>query len=150
MDAMPLRVVYPYDKPAERNPLQLVGADIARQLAPDSTARLSLRFAALDARVKLESLRQLGAELLLAKRLPTVTAYVDFSYNCTRGLAPLFLFGKTRHDWRIDLSGGIIFDKVRLAGFSPLIRVTHSDSQANIALYDYHRTRLDFGISRSF
>ena len=127
-----------------------LSADIAQQLAPDSTARLSLRFAALDARVKPESLRQFGAELLLAKRLPTVTAYVDFSYNRTRGLAPLFLFGKTRHDWRIDLSGGIIFDKVQLAGFSPLIRVTHSDSQANIALYDYHRTRLDFGISRSF
>jgi tetratricopeptide (TPR) repeat protein len=127
-----------------------LGADVAQQLAPDSTARLSFRFAALDARVKPESLRQLGAELLLAKRLPTVTAYVDFSYNRTRGLAPLFLFGKTRHDWRIDLSAGIIFDKVRLAGFSPLIRVTHSDSQANIALYDYHRTRLDFGISRSF
>ena len=127
-----------------------LSADIARQLAPDSTARLSLRFAALDARVKPESLRQLGAELLLAKRFPTITAYVDFAYNRTRGLAPLFLFGKTRHDWRIDLSGGVIFDKVRLAGFSPLIRVTHSDSQANIALYDYHRTRLDFGVSRSF
>jgi hypothetical protein len=126
-----------------------LSADVAQQLAPDSTARLSLRFAALDARVKPESLRQLGAELLLAKRFRTITAYVDFSYNRTRGLAPLFLFGKTRHDWRIDLSGGIIFDKVRLAGFSPLIRVTHSDSQANIALYDYHRTRLDFGISRS-
>ena len=82
--------------------------------------------------------------------MPTVTAYVDFGYTRTRGLAPLFLFGKTRHDWRIDLTGGIILDKVRLAGFSPLIRVTHSDSQANIALYDYHRTRLDFGISRSF
>ena len=127
-----------------------VGADLAHQLAPDSTARLSLRFAALDARVRPESLRQLGAEILLAKRFPTVTFYVDFGYTRTRGLEPLFLFGKTRHDWRIDLRAGIILDKVRLAGFSPLIRVTRSDSQANIALYDYHRTRLDFGISRSF
>jgi hypothetical protein len=127
-----------------------LGADVAQQLAPDSTARLSLRFAALDARVHPESLRQLGAELLLAKRLATVTAYIDFGYTRTRGLEPLFLFGKTRHDWRIDLTAGIILDKVRLAGFSPLIRATRSDSQANIALYDYHRTRLDLGISRSF
>ncbi|HUP67556.1 MAG TPA: surface lipoprotein assembly modifier [Sphingomicrobium sp.] len=127
-----------------------LSADLLHQLAPDSTARLSVRFAALDARVKPESLRQLGAGLLLAKRLPTITAYVDFSYSRTRGIAPLFLFGKTRHDWRIDLTAGVILDKVRLGGFSPLIRVTHSDSQANIALYDYHRTRLDFGVSRSF
>ena len=125
-------------------------SDAARQLAPDSTARLSLRFAAVDARVKPESLRQLGAELLLAKRLPTVTFYVDFGYTRTRGMAPLFLFGKTRRDWRIDLTAGVIFDKISLAGFSPLIRLTHSDSQANIALYDYHRTRLDLGVSRSF
>ena len=109
-----------------------------------------MRFAALDARVRPESLRQMGAEVLLAKRLAAITAYVDFGYTRTRGVAPLFLFGKTRRDWRIDLTGGIILDKVRLAGFSPLIRVTRSDSQANIALYDYHRTRLDFGVSRSF
>jgi outer membrane protein len=127
-----------------------VGADVAHQLAPDSTARVSFRFAALDARVRPESLRQIGAEILLAKRYPGVTAYVDFGYTQTRGLEPLFLFGKTRHDWRIDLTAGVILDKVELAGFSPLIRVTHSDSQANIALYDYHRTRLDVGVSRSF
>jgi outer membrane protein len=127
-----------------------LSADVAHQLAPDSTARLSVRFAALDARVRPESLRQLGADLLLAKRLPTVTAFVDLGYTRTRGLAPLFLFGKTRHDWRIDLTAGVILDKVQLGGFSPLIRVTHSDSQANIALYDYRRTRLDFGVSRSF
>ena len=83
-------------------------------------------------------------------RLPTVTSYVDFGYTRTRGLEPLFLFGKTRRDWRIDLTGGIILDKARLAGFSPLIRVTRSDSQANIALYDYHRTRLDLECRRSF
>jgi hypothetical protein len=139
----------------QRNPGQdawrtSVGADIAQQIAADSTARLSLRFAALDARVRPESLRQLGAEVLLAKRLAAVTAYVDFGYIRTRGVAPLFLFGKTRHDWRIDLTAGLILDKVDVAGFSPLIRVTHSDSQANIALYDYHRTRLDLGVSRSF
>src|SRR5207237_1059602 len=118
-----------------------LGADVAQQLAPDSTARFSLRFAALDARLRPESLRQVGAELLLAKRLPTITAFVDFGYTRTRGIAPLFLFGRTRHDWRIDLIGGVILDKVQLVGFSPLIRVTRSDSQANIALYDYHRTR---------
>ena len=39
-----------------------VSADLAHQLARDSTARLSLRFAALDARVRPESLRQFGAE----------------------------------------------------------------------------------------
>ena len=38
----------------------------------------------------------------------------------------------------------------RIAGFTPLMRVTHSDSRANIVLYDYRRTRLDVGVTRSF
>ena len=105
----------------QRNPGQdgwrtSVGADIAQQIAADSTARLSLRFAALDARVRPESLRQVGAEVLLAKRLAAVTAYVEFGYTRTRGLEPLFLFGKTRRDWRIDLTAGAILDKVESAG----------------------------------
>ena len=92
----------PPGHPAKPEPGRL--ADIverrrrASARAPTSTARLSLRYAALDARVRPESLRQMGADLLLAKRLPTVTAFVDLGYTRTRGLAPLFLFGKTRHD----------------------------------------------------
>jgi hypothetical protein len=31
-----------------------------------------------------------------------------------------------------------------------LVRLTHSDSRANIVLYDYRRTRLDVGLTRSF
>ena len=65
----------------------------------------------------------------LRKGLRLVTAYVDFGYTRTRGLEPLFLFGKTRRDWRIDLTGGIILDKVRLAGFSPLVRVTQATAR---------------------
>ena len=46
--------------------------------------------------------------------------------------------------------GGAIFNRASVGGFSPLVRVTHSDSSANIALFDYQRTRLDFGLTRSF
>jgi hypothetical protein len=46
--------------------------------------------------------------------------------------------------------GGAIFNRAKVAGFTPLVRVTRSDSSANIALYEYRRTRLDFGVTRSF
>ena len=45
----------------------------------------------------------------------------------------------------LGLDRGRVLTKARLGGFSPLVRVTHSDSSANIALYDYRRTRLDLG-----
>jgi hypothetical protein len=71
-------------------------------------------------------------------------------YTRTDGIEPIFLFGKTRHDRRWDFIVGAIFNQGRIGGFSPLLRLTHSNSDANIAIYEYRRTRLDIGVTRSF
>jgi hypothetical protein len=127
-----------------------LNADLTRSLDAGTTARVSLRYASLDARVNPESLRQLGGGLLVVKQSRPLTLFGELDYTRTRGIEPLFLFGKTRHDHRWDMIGGAIFNRASVAGFTPLIRVTHSDSRANIALYDYRRTRLDVGVTRSF
>ena len=124
--------------------------DVSQALSDVAGARLTLRYAALDARLRPESLRQLGAGLFVARRFGFATLFAEADYTRTRGLEPIFLFGKTRRDERVDLTAGAVLNKVALAGFSPVIRVTHSDSSANIAIYDYQRTRLDLGVSRSF
>jgi hypothetical protein len=127
-----------------------LNADLTRSLGPATTARVSLRYAALDARVNPESLRQLGGGLLLVRQWRPLTLFGELDYTGTHGIEPLFLFGKTRRDHRWDMIGGAIFNRAKVAGFTPLVRVTHSDSSANIVLYDYRRTRLDVGITRSF
>jgi len=127
-----------------------VGADLTRTLDAATTARLSLRYASLDARVNPESLRQAGAGLLLAHQSRPLTLFGEVDYTRTHGIEPQFLFGKTRRDHRYDLTVGAIFNRARVAGFTPLMRVTHSDSRANIVLFDYRRTRLDIGLTRSF
>ena len=76
--------------------------------------------------------------------------FAEADYTHTHGIEPLFLFGKTRRESRWDLTVGAILTRARFGGFSPLLRLTHSDSRANIALYDFRRTRLDVGITRSF
>ena len=127
-----------------------LGISVLRSLGSDASARLTLRGANLDARVEPESLRQRTASLLLARQFTPLTLFGEAGYTRTKGVEPLFLFGKTRRDRRLDLAGGLIFNRLRLGGFAPLVRVTYSDSKANIAIYDYRRTRLDFGLSRSF
>ena len=127
-----------------------LNADLTRALGPVTSARVSLRYASLDARVNAESLRQFGGGLLLARQWRPLTLFGEVDYTRTHGIEPMFLFGKTRRDRRLDLVGGAIFNRVSVAGFAPLMRVTHSDSRANIVLYDYRRTRLDFGVTRSF
>ncbi len=138
-----------------RNPDQdgwrsAVNADLTHSQAGGFTVRASFRYGALDARVRAESLRQVGGGLLVVHEGSGATLFGEVDYNRTRGLEPLFLFGKTRRDDRWDWIAGAVLTKARLGGFSPLVRVTHSDSSANIALYDYRRTRLDLGLSRSF
>jgi hypothetical protein len=127
-----------------------LGADLTHVLGRGVTARASLRYGALDARVRAESLRQVGGGLLLVREGGGATLFGEVDYSRTRGLEPLFLFGKTRRDERLDIVAGVLFTHATVAGFSPLVRVTHSDSSANIALYAYRRTRLDVGLSRSF
>jgi hypothetical protein len=127
-----------------------VNADVTGTIGPTTTARLSLRYAALDAKVNSESLRQYGGGFLLARQWRPVTLFGEVDYTRTHGIEPVILFGKTRRDARWDFVGGAIFNRASIGGFTPLVRITHSDSRANIVLYDYRRTRLDFGVTRSF
>jgi tetratricopeptide (TPR) repeat protein len=127
-----------------------LGADVTHSLGDGITGRASLRYGALDARVRPESLRQLGGGLLLARQTRALTLFAEVDYTRTHGIELLFLFGKTRRDQRWDVVAGAIFNRASVAGFSPLVRLTHSDSSANIALYEYRRTRLDVGLTRNF
>jgi outer membrane protein len=136
--------------PAQNGWLTALEGDLTRTFGGGLVARATLRYGALDAQVRSESLRQQGGGLLLARQSSSVTLFGEVDYTRTRGLTPLFLFGRTRHDQRWDLTGGAIFDRAKIAGFSPLVRVTHTVSSADIALFDYRRTRFDFGFTRSF
>lgn len=127
-----------------------LNADLTRSLGTGLTARMSLRYASLDARLRPESLRQFGGGLLLARQWRPVTLFSELDYTRTHGIEPQFLFGKTRRDRRWDFVGGAIFNGASIAGFTPLARLTLSDSRANIVLYDYRRARLDLGFTRSF
>jgi hypothetical protein len=126
--------------------------DIAftRVLGPRTTAQVALRHGRLDARFEPESVRLWGGSFLLAYQGQAVTLFGEAAIAKSRGKAPLFLFGERRRDTRVDLSGGAIFTKAKLGGFLPVVRLSHTDSSADILLWDYKRTRLDVGLTRSF
>lgn len=127
------------------------GADLLQQFSGGATlARFSLRYGRLDATARPESLRQVGTGFLLAHQSRAVTVFGELDYTRTHGIEAQFLFGKTRRDRRWDLTGAVILNEAKLAGFAPIMRLTHTDSSANILLFDYHRTRVDFGVTRTF
>jgi tetratricopeptide (TPR) repeat protein len=126
------------------------GADLLKAIGGNTFARFSLRYARLDAQARPESLRQLGGGILIARESKAVTVFGELDYGRTNGIEPQFLFGKTRRDRRLDFIGGIILNQAKIEGFSPLMRVTHTSSSSNISLFEYRRTRIDFGVTRSF
>jgi outer membrane protein len=126
------------------------GADLLKTIGSNMLARFSLRYARLDARARPESLRQLGGGVLVARESKAVTLFSEFDYSWTRGIEAQFLFGKTRRDHRSDVTVGMILNQAKIIGFSPLMRLTHTDSSANITLFEFRRTRIDFGVTRSF
>lgn len=127
-----------------------VGADLLKSIGANMFARFSLRYGRLDARARPESLRELGGGILLARESKAVTVFGELDYSWIHGIAPQFLFGKTRRDQRWDVTGGIILNQAKIDGFSPLMRVTHTSTSANISLFEYRRTRIDFGVTRNF
>ena len=54
-----------------------------------------------------------------------------------------------RDDDRVDFGAGLLLRRT-FARFAPLVRLTHTRSRSNIALYEFSRTRLDFGVTREF
>lgn len=123
---------------------------LSRRWGAATTVRGTVRYGALDARAEAESLDQFGADALVASRLGAVTLFGEAGYTLTRGRAPIFLFGRRREDRRFDLSAGALFPRWAVGGFAPLVRLSRTNSKADIQLYDYRRTRLDLGVSRSF
>ncbi|HJQ18066.1 MAG TPA: surface lipoprotein assembly modifier [Allosphingosinicella sp.] len=117
---------------------------------PETSARLALRGAILDAAARPESLHQAGGDALVAHVFAFATIFAQAGYTRTQGLAPLALFGKTRRDDRIDLAAGTIAHGLEYRGFAPLVRIIYTDSRSNLALYDYRRTRVEFGFTREF
>lgn len=118
-------------------------------LSERTTARFNLRGAILDAEAKPESLHQGSVEAILSRNLGFANGFANLGYTKTHGLAPIGLFGKTRDDDRFDLGAGIISRRT-WSGFAPLMRFTYTRSWSNIALYDFRRVRIDFGLNREF
>jgi hypothetical protein len=123
---------------------------LTQVLGPRTTGQVALRHGRLDARFKAESVRLWGGNVLLAHQGETATLFGEVGFAATRGREPLFLFGERRRDRRWDFSAGAIFTKAKLGGFLPVVRVTHTESRADIVLWDYRRTRLDIGLTRTF
>jgi outer membrane protein len=139
-----------HPNPAQDGTRYALSLALDRSFDADTSGRVALRGAILDARVAPESLRQGGADALLAHVMDNATIFAQAGYTRTDGRAPQLLFGKTRHDDRFDLIAGLLAHRYEFSGFTPIARVIATVSSSNIALYEYRRVRIEFGLTREF
>jgi outer membrane protein len=63
-------------------------------------------------------------------------------------LIPFLKFRRRETYWRVGL--GATFRQIKVAGFSPVLRLSHERNASTVGLYDYDRSAFEFGISRAF
>jgi tetratricopeptide (TPR) repeat protein len=64
--------------------------------------------------------------------------------------ARLPLFPERRVDWYARGGAGIIWRRIEVAGFSPIVRLAYERNWSTVGIYDFHRVTTDIGITRSF
>lgn len=62
----------------------------------------------------------------------------------------LFLFPEVRKDRNLIANFGITSRRLRWQQFAPSIRITREWNHSSIEIYDFRRTRLEFGVARAF
>lgn len=62
----------------------------------------------------------------------------------------MFPFTDRRKEWFLRGTAGATFRQVKVAGFSPVVRVAYERNISTVGLYDYRRTTVDVGITRAF
>ncbi len=89
-----------------------------------------------------------GGDILLARQLGSLTVFGQAGLTRVIGDGRLFLFGATRRDTRWSATTGMLWRRWQVFGFSPVIRISHTQSRSSLDIYDYKRTRAEFALSR--
>ncbi|HEY0111845.1 MAG TPA: tetratricopeptide repeat protein [Allosphingosinicella sp.] len=123
---------------------------VEKALTPTLHARASLFGSRNSAAAAPYSSISGGGDMLLAKDVGAWVLYGRLGYSLARGDAIFPLFGDRRSDRRLDMSTGISFRRIQIAGATPVLRITRSSNRSSLELFDFRRTRVDMALSRPF
>ncbi|GAA3998824.1 surface lipoprotein assembly modifier [Sphingomonas humi] len=125
-------------------------AAVEKALSPRLYARATTNVTRVASVTAPLSSWSLGGGLTLIRQLGPFTATMGGEIRHLRGDEPFFVFGRARRDTFLQGSLGVIARPLAVSGFAPVVRVTHSRNQSKIELYDYTRSRIEFGVTRDF
>lgn len=136
--------------PEQSGTLYDVNAAYDRAFSPRFSGRAGLRFTRHTAREPSLATTSGAIELLASRSFGKQILFVQGSASRLEADERLFLFPEKRRDTRFDLTAGIVVRQLSYAGLAPVIRLTQTFSKSTVDIYDFNRTRVEFGLSREF
>ena len=102
------------------------------------------------ARDDAHSTRGWNAGLAAYRELGRMTLSAGIDVGGLKADERLSLLPEAREDYLMRLSIGSVFRQLTVAGFAPVTRLVFERNKSSVELYDYKRTRTEFGITRAF
>lgn len=121
-----------------------------KAVSPRFSARVAVRATRQDARADFFASTSGAVDLLVSRAFGKQLVFAQASATRLWGDGPDALFGVTRNDRRLDLTGGVILRRFSVRGLAPLVRVIRTWSDSSVPIYDFRRTRVEFAVSREF
>ena len=91
-----------------------------------------------------------GAAVTLWREIGKLTAFGSAQVNHLDSDARLFLYLDRRREWLYRASLGASVRHIKVAGFSPVVRLSYERNISTVGIYDYHRLGGELAISRAF
>lgn len=123
--------------------------DFERALTSRSGVGLTLSGYRQTARDPGYSTVSAGASAVAWRDVGKVTLVATTGVYHLDGDARLFLFADRRREWLFKESLIGTFRQLKVAGFSPSVRLVVEQNKSTVGLYDYRRTAIEFGITRA-
>jgi outer membrane protein len=91
-----------------------------------------------------------GANLVVWREMGKATVFANAGLYRLEGDARLFLFPDRRKEWLGRAGIGATFRQIKIAGFSPVVRLNYERNKSTVGIYDYSSLSGDIGITRAF
>ncbi len=91
-----------------------------------------------------------GAGLVIWKEIGKVTAFASAGVYHLQSDVRLGLFPSRRIEWLKRAGLGATFRHIKIAGFSPVVRVNYERNSSTVGIYDYSSLSGDIGITHAF
>lgn len=139
-----------YRIPEQSGPQYTASVGYERALSPRTYGRLSVNASRLDAEAPAYAMTSFGGSAVVSRDFGRLTGYASLGYSRSEADGPFPLFGAARDDDRYDVGAGLSWKRVRIAGLSPIVRVTHTVNRSALPIYQFTRTRVQLGLTERF